>query len=254
MDLPCCKSFKLATLSLKRDLLATQHLIKSFANNDENIPYFTTIFVILFQTFYFLTFLWKHLAHSVYRVSAKKLPVWAVFFSTWLYGKYLVPSNQIFWGNFDYFMSKLTTFNQSAVLCLCWPLSALIFLSTNTHWTIWRNFVSVSRICQCWGLLNLKALEFHDFWPLFLIPMKFDSWSKLKRLIRLIFQKRAKFFLVTASWRNFRLKIPDFKWLWTWLHMELHGIWLVQFNSFCIRVKKTKPFEQIRRHFIRILV
>ena len=133
MDLPCCKSFKLATLSLKRDLLATQHLIKSFANNDENIPYFTTIFVILFQTFYFLTFLWKHLAHSVYRVSAKKLPVWAVFFSTWLYGKYLVPSNQIFWGNFDYFMSKLTTFNQSAVLCLCWPLSALIFLSTNTQ-------------------------------------------------------------------------------------------------------------------------
>ena len=121
------------------------------------------------------------------------------------------------------------------------------FLQTNamnsTHWTIWRNFVSVSRICQCWGLLNLKALEFHDFWPLALIPMKFDSRSKLKRLIRLIFQKRAKFFLVTASWWNFRLKIPDFHLLRTWLHLELHAIWLVQFNSFCIRVKKTKPLK-----------
>ena len=39
----------------------------------------------------------------------------------------MLASNQTFWRNFDYFMSKLTTFNQSAVLCLCWPLSALPF-------------------------------------------------------------------------------------------------------------------------------
>ena len=100
------------------------------------ISYFTTIFNILFQKIFFNFFFcekWKHHALCVYQVSAKKLPVWAFFFSSWLYGKYLVASNQIFWRNFDYFMSKLTTFNQSAVLCLCWPLSALIFLSTNTQ-------------------------------------------------------------------------------------------------------------------------
>ena len=81
MDLPCCKSFKLATLSLKRDLLATQHLIKSFANNDENIPYFTTIFVILIQTFYFFTFFCENTSLTVFTESQQKSYPFEHFFS-----------------------------------------------------------------------------------------------------------------------------------------------------------------------------
>ena len=108
------------------------------------ISYFTTIFNILkaikpwifFSKRFFLTFFSvksENTTLSVFTKSQQKTPSLSIFFSSWLYGKYFFASNQTFWGNFDYFMSKLTTFNQSAVLCLCWPLSALIFLSTNTQ-------------------------------------------------------------------------------------------------------------------------
>ena len=101
---------------------------------DENMPYFTTIFVILFQTFFFLLFSVKTPRSQCLPILSKKVTSLSIFFSWWLYGKYLVGSKQTFLGNFDYFMSKLTTFNQSAVLCLCWSSSALLFfLSTNTQ-------------------------------------------------------------------------------------------------------------------------
>ena len=146
MDLPCCKSFKLAALSLKRDLLATQHLIKSFANNAMQWREYALFYDDLrysFSNFFLNFFLWKHLAHSVYRVSAKKLPVWAFFSQVGYMANTWLHPNNLFFRNFDYLMSKLTTFNQSAVLCLCWSLSALPFF-----WV---------QILSCWEPLSLPA-------------------------------------------------------------------------------------------------
>ena len=73
MDLPCCKSLKLAALSLKRDLLATQRLIKSFANNDRReYALFYDDLRYSFSNFFFFTFFCENTSLTVFTDSQQK--------------------------------------------------------------------------------------------------------------------------------------------------------------------------------------